>query len=157
MIPNSLKIALVAGMAGGILTAIVIADVRANQGVGPVDGPSLTVLTDSVDYQKGDAVNIRIINSGSVPIQFPDASYGLKITGLAGMPIFSPWASGEEPPPILEPGEEHGMAWGQTNNENEQVFDGIYKISVHGFDPDEDRVEHATTINVYEIDLTFGS
>jgi len=157
MVPNSLKIALVAGMAGGILAAVVLADVRANRGVEFVDGPSLTVLTDSADYRKGDTVNIRIINSGSVPIGFSDPTYGLKITGLAGMPIFSGWSNDLEVPSAIEPGEEHNLTWGQTNNEGEQVFDGVYKISVHGFDPGENKVGHTTTINVYETDLTFGS
>ena len=117
MIPNSLKIALIVGMAGGIATTLVLADVRANQEIEYVDGPSLTVLTSDVDYQKGDVVNIRIINSGSVPIQFTDASYGLKITGLAGMLIFSPWVTGEETSPILQPKEEHTLTWKQINND----------------------------------------
>ncbi len=156
MIPASLKIALVAGMLGGMAAALVLADVRANQGVEYVEGPSLAVLTDAADYQRGDAVDIRIVNSGSVPIRFHDDSYGLRITGLAGMPIFSPQAEGGAPP-VLEPREERSISWDQTGGEGEQVFDGIYRISVHGLDPDGNRVEHATTISVYEIDLTFGS
>ncbi len=156
MIPNSLKIALVAGMLGGVAAALALADVRANQDIEYVEGPSLSVLTDAADYQRGDAVDIRIVNSGGVPILFPDASYGLRITGLAGMPIFSPPAAGGAST-VLEPREEYSLTWSQTNDEGGQVFDGIYRISVHGLDPGGNRVERAVTVSVYEIDLTFGS
>jgi len=156
MTPNSLKIALFVGMAGGVITALVLADVRTDWTAGHVAGPSLTVLTDEADYKKGEPVSIRIVNSGSVPIRFSDTSYGLQITGLAGMPIFSPDASGTARPP-LEPGGVRLLVWDQTDYNGEQVFDGIYKISVHGLDPDSNRIGGTATVSVHGIDLTFGS
>lgn len=138
------------------MTALALADVRTDRSVERVVGPSLTVLTDETDYKKGEPVAIHVVNSGNVPIRFSDPSYGLRITGLAGMPIFSPSVSGAVPP-ALEPGGVRLFFWDQTDYNGEQVFDGIYRISIHGFDPGNNRIGGDATVSVYEIDLTFGS
>ena len=154
LIPNGLKIALCIGMLSGVVTAIILADIRNNQGIEYVEGPSLTVLAEKSDYKKGEMVRIILVNSGSVPLFFPDGTYGLKVTGLAGMPIFLPETDDAA---VLMPKDEHVIFWNQKNNDGSQVFDGIYKISVHGFDDSGVWTGDTETINVIEIDLTFGS
>ena len=166
MIPTSLKIALFIGIASGAVTGLILADVDSNQkNIQYVKGPSLSIFTDKSDYQKGESVNITLVNSGSVPLSFLDKSHGFKITGLAGMLIFSPWTTSDsnvdttdlKTDVILKPKESHQMSWNQQNNDGDQVFDGIYKISVYGFDDKGMKIEQTKIIDIIEIDLTFGS
>lgn len=159
MIPNSLRIALAVGMLGGIAAAVILAEVRTGQEVRHADGPSLTLLTDKADYRKGEPVMISLVNSGNTKITFTDSSYNTRITGLAGMPIHH-WVSGDEAP-VLNPGQRTEMIWDQKKTDGEQVFDGVYRISSVGYyDGDNgwgSHIEVVRTINIYEMDLTFGS
>ena len=160
MAPNSLKVALAVGMVGGIITALGLAELRPDREIRFVEGPSLTVLADKTDYKRGEAVTVRLVNTGSVPLRFADDSYGLQITGLAGMPVYSqpasPPGAGDPPATTLDPAEEHRFVWNQQNDGGEQIFDGIYRISVHGFDGTGNRTGHAVTIDVYGAALTLG-
>ena len=158
MIPTSLRIALLVGMGSGIITALVLADIRDNQEILFVAYPSLTILTEKSDYKKGEPVTIRIINSGNETLSFSDSSYGLRITGLAGMLMFDPSPSTEISDGVeLTPRDEHVMIWNQQKDNEQTVHDGIYKISIHGFDASGNKIEQTKTINIFEIDLTFGS
>ncbi len=154
MIPNSLKIALIVGIFAGAAITFVLADIRDNSDVTYVEGPSLTVFTEKSDYKKGEPVSVTIVNSGSTPLYFED-KYGFKVTGLSGMVIFSPVISQADI--VLEPRQEAQIVWDQKNNDGRQVFDGIYKISVHGFDDTGIKTEQTQIINVIQIDLTFES
>ncbi len=158
MIPNSLRIALAAGMLGGILTAVVLADLRAGQEVRHVDGASLVILTDKEDYERGEPVKISVLNSGGTNITFATSVHVMKIIGLAGMPIYPGVGTDEEI--LLEPGGRIEVTWDQTRFDGERVFDGVYKISSVGRVGDDDlheNIEATRIINIYGMDLTFGS
>ncbi|MDE1842790.1 MAG: hypothetical protein KGH95_03985, partial [Thaumarchaeota archaeon] len=55
-----------------------------------VNGPSLTIIPDKINYHVGEPVKIRVINSGTIPLMFSDSSYGVKIEQLDGTTIYSP-------------------------------------------------------------------
>ena len=160
MIRRGLAVALAAGMLGGLATALALADLRHDRGAESADGAPLSLLTDAADYGRGEPVTVRVINSGGEALRFCGPAHGLRVTGLAGMPIFSsPLPGGGEPGACmaLDPGEEHSVVWDQAGDDGEQVFDGVYRVTVAGAGPGGGRVEQSATVSVHGPDLTFGS
>ena len=58
-----------------------------------VEGSAISIVTEKFDFKEGEQVLIKIINSGTVPLVFSDASYGLRITGLDGVLYYTPVAA----------------------------------------------------------------
>jgi hypothetical protein len=79
---------------------------------------------------------------------FPDTSYGLRITGLSGILIYSPTSS--KIISKLEPKQEILFVWDQIKNDGSPVLEGLYKISVQGVDDQQNKVEKSTTINIWK-------
>lgn len=90
------------------------------------NGPSLTIIPDKINYHLGEPVHIRIINSGTTPLTFSDASYGLKITRLDGILIYSPISA--QVISKLEPKEEKTFLWDQTKSDGTKAYQGRYTI-----------------------------
>jgi hypothetical protein len=90
------------------------------------NGPSLTIIPDKINYHLGELVHIRIINSGTTPLTFSDASYGLKITRLDGMLVYSPLSA--QVISKLDPKEEKTFVWDQTKSDGGKAYQGRYKI-----------------------------
>lgn len=90
------------------------------------NGPSLTIIPDKINYHLGELVHIRIINSGTMPLTFSDASYGLKITRLDGMLVYSPLSV--QVISKLDPKEEKTFVWDQTKSDGGKAYQGRYKI-----------------------------
>jgi hypothetical protein len=90
------------------------------------NGPSLTIIPDKINYHLGEPVHIRIINSGTIPLTFSDASYGLKITRLDGILVYSPLST--QVISKLEPKEEKTFLWDQTKSDGTKAYQGRYKI-----------------------------
>lgn len=90
------------------------------------NGPSLTIIPDKINYHSGESVHIRIINSGTVPLTFSDASYGLKITRLDGILVYLPLST--QVISKLEPREEKTFVWDQTKSDGGKAYQGRYKI-----------------------------
>ena len=90
------------------------------------NGPSLTIIPDKINYHLGELVHIRIINSGTIPLTFSDASYGLKITRLDGMLVYSPLSA--QVISKLDPKEEKIFVWDQTKSDGGKAYQGRYKI-----------------------------
>jgi len=90
------------------------------------NGPSLTIIPDKINYHLGELVNIRIINSGTMPLTFSDASYGLKITRLDGILVYSPLSA--QVISKLDPKEEKTFVWDQTKSDGGKAYQGRYKI-----------------------------
>jgi hypothetical protein len=78
------------GVVAGLLFGLYLIDVKNTSQLVFVDGPSISIVTEKFDFKKGEEIKIRIINSGTVPLTFSDSSYGLRITGLSGMLMYSP-------------------------------------------------------------------
>jgi len=113
-----------------------------------VDGPSVSVVTEKSDFKKGEDIKIRIVNSGTVPLIFSDASYGLRITGLSGILMYTPVSA--QVISNLDPGDEIDFSWNQIKNDGDTALEGLYKISVKGMDDAGKNVEKSTTITIWK-------
>lgn len=146
MIAKSLTISIIVGVVAAVAYGFYLLSIKDEDQLQYVDGTSLSVLTEKFDFKKGEIIEIRIVNTGTVPLTFSDASYGLKIRGLDGTVIYSPIAA--QVISILEPREEKVFAWNQIKNDAESVLEGTYKISVSGFDENNNEVEKSVTIHI---------
>lgn len=113
-----------------------------------VDGSSISILTEKSDFKKSEEIKIIIVNSGTTPLIFSDTSYGLKISGLFGVTMYSPHAS--QVVTTLKPSEEVVFLWDQMKNDDVPVLEGLYKISSEGIDPMGNKVEKFITINIWK-------
>jgi hypothetical protein len=89
-------------------------------------GPSLTIIPEKINYHLGESVQIRIINSGTLPLTFADSSYGFKITRLDGAIVYSPISA--QVISKLDPKEEKKFIWDQTKTDGSKIYQGRYEI-----------------------------
>jgi len=148
LIPKGLIIGTSVGLVAGVIFGLVFVDLKPENSLEFVEGSSLSVITEKVDYEKGEDVSIRIINSGTVPLTFSDASYGLQITGLDGTRLYSPISA--QVISVLEPKEEVSFVWNQVKDNDENILQGTYKIKSSAFDPEEKTIKDSITINIYK-------
>ena len=113
-----------------------------------VEGNSISIVTEKFDFKKGEEIKIRIVNSGTTVLNFSDSSYGLKITGLSGILMYSP--DTDMVISKLEPGDETSFSWDQIKNDGDDALEGLYKISVKGIDEFGINVEKSTTITIWK-------
>ncbi len=139
------------GVIAGLLFGLYLIDVKNTSQLVFVDGPSISIVTEKFDFKKGEEIKIRIINSGTVPLTFSDSSYGLKITGLSGMLMYSPDNFESDLESFsLSPKEEINFVWDQIKNDGDSTLEGLYKIQSKGFDPTNNKVEKSTTITIWK-------
>ncbi len=136
------------GVVAGAILGVIFVDSKNPNELNFLQGSSLSILTEKTDFKKGEIITIRIINSGSIPLTFPDASYGLKITGLDGTLLYSPVSV--QVISILEPKEEKSFEWDQIKNDGDPVLEGTYKISSRGMDNLEKTIKKSITINIHK-------
>ena len=105
-------------------------------------------MTEKFDFKKGEEIKIQIVNSGTTTLSFSDASYGLKITGLSGMLMYSPAAA--QVISKLEPGDTIDFSWDQIKNDGDIALEGLYKISAKGIDALGNVVKKSTTITIWK-------
>ena len=98
------------------------------------------------DFELKEEVVIKIVNSGTVPLTFNDASYGLRITGLDGVLYYTPMAA--QVISELEPKDEIIFVWDQQKLDGSYSLEGRYKITTEGFDPENNKVKKSIVINV---------
>ena len=148
MLPRGLIIAILIGvLAGGIFGAFFL-NLQDFNRLEYVDGPSLSIITLKTDYEIGEDIEIRIINSGTQVLTFSDASYGLKITGLDGRELYSPISA--QVISKLEPKQEMTFVWDQIKNDGDPLQRGTYKITSRANDAQEKTVKKSITINIYK-------
>jgi hypothetical protein len=111
------------------------------------DGSSLTIIPDKINYHIGEPVHITIINSGTIPLLFSDSSYGLKITRLDGVIVYSPVSS--QVISTLEPKAEKSFVWYQTKNDGSKTYQGRYKI-VSSTSDSGNMLKKSVTINIFK-------
>jgi len=136
------------GVVAGAILGVIFVDSKNPNELNFQEGSSLSILTEKTDFKKGETITIRIINSGSVPLTFSDASYGLKISGLDGTLLYSPVAA--QVISVLEPKEEKSFEWDQIKNDGDSVLEGTYKISSRGMDNLEKTIKKSITINIHK-------
>jgi len=136
------------GIIAGAILGVIFVDFKNPNELNFLQGPSLSILTEKTDFKKGEIITIRIINSGSIPLTFSDASYGLKISGLDGTLLYSPVSV--QVISVLEPKEEKSFKWDQIKNDGDPVLEGTYKISSSGMDNLEKTIKKSITINIHK-------
>ena len=148
MLAKSLILFVCIGILSGLGFGIYLIDVKNTSQLIFVEGSSISIVTEKFDFKKGEEIKIRIVNSGTIPIIFSDTSYGLKITGLSGILMYSPISL----PTIsqLDPGEEIEFLWDQTKNDGDASLEGLYKISSYGKDVEGNKIEKSTTITIWK-------
>ena len=92
-LPRGLMIALCVGMISGLILGLVAYSQNSHEQLVFEDGPSISILTEKTDFKLGEQISIKIVNSGTVPLTFSDASYGLKVTGMDGVLYYVPVAA----------------------------------------------------------------
>ena len=148
MFAKSLVIFTAIGVIAGLSFGIYLIDVKTTSQLVYVEGSSLSIVTEKFDFKKGEEIKIRIINSGTTPLTFPDASYGLRITGLSGILMYTPVSA--QVVSHLEPGDEIEFSWDQIKNDNDVALEGLYKISAKGTDDQGEKVEKSTTVTIWK-------
>ena len=136
------------GIVAGAILGVIFVDFKNPNELNFLQGSSLSILTEKTDFKKGETITIRIINSGSVPLTFSDASYGLKISGLDGTLLYSPVSA--QVISVLEPKEEKSFEWDQIKNDGDSMLEGTYKISSSAMDNLEKTIKKSITINIYK-------
>ncbi|MBI3640571.1 MAG: hypothetical protein HY223_09720 [Thaumarchaeota archaeon] len=127
MIPKGAIICIVLGVIGSGLVGIFFSEI-ANQPptLVYVLGPSLSVITEKTNFHLGEPIRIKIVNSGTVPLTFSDASYGLKIKQLDGIVLYSPISA--QTISVLKPEEEKVLVWNQTKLDGSKIIEGRYNV-----------------------------
>ena len=95
-----------------MIFGVYLIDVKNTSQLVFVEGPSISIVTEKFDFKQGEEIKIRIVNSGTVPLIFSDASYGLRITGLSGILMYSPVAA--QVISHLDPGDEIEFSVGSS-------------------------------------------
>ena len=148
MLPKGLILALSLGIIAGPIFGIILFDMGTEEQLVYVDGTSLSIVTEKINFKLGEEVVIKIINSGTDELTFPDTSYGLVIKQLDSIPIYIPTSTQEISK--LESHEEIIFTWNQLKNDNNSVLEGIYKITVKAITIDDKIIEKIVTINIFK-------
>ena len=145
-VPRGLVIAILVGMLAGLTLGFFMNSQSNDEQLVFQNGSSISIVTEKIDFELGEQIYIKIVNSGTVSLTFPDASYGLKVTGLDGVLYYTPMAA--QVISTLEPKEEKTFVWNQKRMDGSDSLEGIYKIVVVGFDHENNKVKKSIVINV---------
>ncbi len=145
-VPRGLVIAVLIGMLAGLTLGFFVDHQSNHEQLVFQEGPSISILTEKIDFELGEHIYIKIVNSGTIPLTFSDASYGLKVTGLDGVLYYTPMAA--QVISTLEPKEEKTFVWNQKRMDGSDLLEGFYKIVVEGFDHENNKVKKSIIINL---------
>jgi len=145
-VPRGLIIAILIGMMAGLVLGVFENFQYNHEQLVFQEGSSISIVTEKIDFELGEQIHIKIVNSGTIPLTFPDTSYGLKVTGLDGTPYYIPMAA--QVISTLEPKEEKTFVWEQKKMDGSDSLEGRYKIIVEGFDHENNKVKKSIVINL---------
>ena len=145
-VPRGLIIAILVGMLAGLVVGFFVNSQSNHEQLVFQLGPSISIVTEKIDFELGEEIYIKIVNSGTIPLTFPDTSYGLKVTGLDGILYYTPMAA--QVISTLEPKEEKTFVWNQKRMDGSDLLEGFYKIVVEGFDHENNKVKNSIVINL---------
>ena len=148
MLAKSLVIFISVGIVAGFVFGVYLIDFKTTTQLVFVEGTSLSIVTEKFDFKQDESIQIRIINSGTNQLTFSDSSYGLKITGLSGILMYSPISA--QVISTLDPGDEIIFFWDQIKNDGDAALEGVYKISAKGMDVDGINIEKSTTVTIWK-------
>ena len=146
MFPRGLILAILLGVISGPLFGIFLYEFVIEEQLVYVDGTSLSVVTEKTNFKLSEPITIKIVNSGTDVLKFPDTSYGLVIKQLDSIPVYSPISS--QIISKLESHDEVDFVWNQLKNDGTQILEGTYKISVKAISIDEEIIEKIVTIDI---------
>ena len=145
-LPKGLVIAICVGMTSGLILGFFTYFYANDEQLIFEEGTSISIVTEKLDFKLGEQVYIKVVNSGTVSLTFPDTSYGMKVTGLDGMLYYQPVAA--QILSTLEPNEEAVFIWNQKKIDGSDSLEGRYKIIVEGFDHENNKVKKSIVINL---------
>jgi hypothetical protein len=148
LLAKSLVLFIGIGIIAGFVFGVYLIDFKSTGQLVFVEGSSLSIVTEKFDFKQNELIKIRIVNSGTNELTFSDSSYGLKITGLSGILMYSPIST--QSISILDPGDEITFSWDQIKNDGGIALDGVYKISVKAMDVDGNNVKKSTTVTIWK-------
>ena len=146
MVPRGLILALLIGLVAGPVFGIILYQTDTHEQLVFVDGSSISILTEKIDFELGEEISIKIINSGTTDLTFSDTSYGLEIKQLDGIVVFKPLSS--QIISTLNSHDEIEFSWDQLKNNGEQILEGSYKIMSVGFDDNKNIIKKSIIINI---------
>ena len=148
MFPRSLIFAIVLGVVAGPIFGVFLYEYGVEEQLVYVDGTSLSIVTEKINFKLGESISIKIINSGTDELKFPDASYGLVIKQLDSIPIFSPVSA--QVISKLDSLDEVTFVWYQMKNNGEPILEGTYKITSKAITLDGSIIEKIVIIHVFK-------
>jgi len=148
LLAKSLIVFIGIGIIAGFVFGIYLIDFKNTSQLVFVEGSSVSIVTEKFDFKQDELIQIKIVNSGTTDLTFSDSSYGLKITGLSGILMYSPISNSVIS--TLNPGEDIIFSWDQIKNDGDAVLEGVYKISVKGMDVEGNNVEKSTTVTIWK-------
>jgi len=148
LLAKSLIVFVGIGIIAGFVFGIYLIDFKNTSQLVFVEGSSVSIVTEKFDFKQDELIQIKIVNSGTTELTFSDSSYGLKITGLSGILMYSPISNSVMS--TLDPGDDIIFSWDQIKNDGDAVLEGVYKISVKGMDVEGNNVEKSTTVTIWK-------
>ncbi len=143
---TSLVISICVGVLSGAIVGLFFIDIEKSVQLEFVEGISLSIITEKVNFVLGETVMIKIINSGTTQLIFDNTSYGLQITSLNGKLLYSPDYMKKKQ--VLEPRDEKMFVWNQIKNDGELILPGRYKIRSTAFDSTEHKITKYIVIDI---------
>ena len=140
--------AIIVGVIAGPIFGIILFEYGIEEQLTYVDGTSLSIVTEKTNFDLGEVISIKIVNSGTDELKFSDASYGLIIKQLDSIPIFSPVAS--QVSSKLDSHEEVSFVWDQIKNNGDPILEGTYKITSKAITLDGSIMEKIVIIHVFK-------
>ena len=147
MFPKGLLFAIIVGVISGPIFGIILYEYGVEDQLIYVDGTSLSIVTEKTNFTLGEPISIKIINSGTDELKFPDTSYGLIIKQLDSIHIFSPISS--QVISEVDSHEEVSFVWDQIKNNGEHILKGTYKITSKAITLDGSIIEKLVIIHVF--------
>ena len=144
--PRGLITAILVGMLAGLILGFFVISQSNYEQLVFQEGYSISIVTEKIDFELGEQIHIKIVNSGTIPLTFSDSSYGLKITGLDGRLHYTPIST--QVISMLEPMDEKTFVWDQKKTDGSDSLEGRYKIIVEGFDHENNKVKKSIVINL---------
>ena len=146
MAPRGLILALLIGLVAGPVFGIILYQTDTHEQLVFVDGSSISILTEKIEFELGEKISIKIINSGTTELTFSDTSYGLEIKQLDGIIVYKPLSS--QVVSTLDSHDEIEFFWDQVKNNGEQILEGSYKITSVGVDDNKNTIKKSIIINI---------
>ena len=140
--------AIILGVVAGPIFGIILFEYGIEEQLTYVNGTSLSIVTEKTNFDLGEVISIKIVNSGTDELKFPDTSYGLVIKQLDSIPIFSPVAS--QVISKLDSHEEVSFVWDQIKNNGDPILEGTYKITSKAITLDGSIIEKIVIIHVFK-------